>query len=202
MVVPLTLFRDNSAVDIEFDKASQRLKYRQLRDAFVNGLGAAEKSLAFSRIPSPLLTLLKPDMIVAGYIAKDGEADPRSIVNEAHSLGCRIALPYVTGKAAPMQFLEWVPGDELISGPFGLQQPAETSTRCSPDIVLVPLIAFDGRLMRLGQGAGHYDRALSILDGAIAVGLAWSMQMAPALITDPWDVPMDAILTEQSWITL
>ncbi len=189
-------------MDIEFDKASQRLKYRQLRETFVAGLDDAEKLLAFSRIPSPLLALLKPDMVVAGYIAKDSEADPSSIMAEAHALGCRIALPHVTGKAAPMQFLEWTPGDKLMPGPFGLQQPAETAVRCNPDIVLVPLIAFDSRLMRLGQGAGHYDRALSILDGAIAVGLAWSVQMAPALITDPWDVPMDAILTEQSWITL
>jgi 5-formyltetrahydrofolate cyclo-ligase len=189
-------------VDIEFDKASQRLKYRQARDAFVAGLSTAEKSLAFSRIPSPLMTLLKPDMVVAGYIAKDTEADPSSIIAEAHAFGCRIALPHVTGKAAPMRFLEWAPGDDLVAGPFGLQQPAETAACCTPDLVLVPLIAFDARLMRLGQGAGHYDRALSILDGTIAVGLAWSVQMAPALITDPWDVPMDAILTEQSWITL
>jgi 5-formyltetrahydrofolate cyclo-ligase len=189
-------------VDIEFDKASQRLKYRQLRDAFVGGLSIAEKSLAFSRIPSTLMTLLKPDMVVAGYIAKDTEVDPSTIMAEAHALGCRIALPHVTGKAAPMQFLEWAPGDDLVAGPFGLQQPAETATRCNPDIVLVPLIAFDSRLMRLGQGAGHYDRALSILDSAIAVGLAWSVQMASSLVTDPWDVPMDAILTERSWMTL
>jgi 5-formyltetrahydrofolate cyclo-ligase len=189
-------------VDIEFDKASQRLKYRQLRDAFVSGLSQTEKSLAFSRIPSPLMTLLKPEMVVAGYIAKDSEADPSSIMAEAHALGCRIALPHVTGKVAPMQFLEWTPGGDLLAGPFGLHQPPETAASCNPDIVLVPLIAFDGRLMRLGQGAGHYDRALSILDSAISVGLAWSVQMAPALISDPWDVPMDAILTEQSWITL
>jgi 5-formyltetrahydrofolate cyclo-ligase len=189
-------------VDIEFDKASQRLKYRQLRDGFVGGLSTAEKSLAFSRIPSPLMALLQPGMTVAGYIAKDTEPDPSMIMAEAHRMGCRIALPHVISKAAPMQFLEWTSGDELASGPFGLLQPVETAKPCRPDIVVVPLIAFDSRLMRLGQGAGHYDRALSILDGAIAVGLAWSMQMAPALITDPWDVPMDAILTEQSWITL
>jgi 5-formyltetrahydrofolate cyclo-ligase len=68
--------------------------------------------------------------------------------------------------------------------------------------VLVPLVAFDSRLMRLGQGAGHYDRALSLLGNAIAIGIAWSVQYAPSLITDPWDIPMDAVLTEKSWITL
>lgn len=189
-------------MDIEFDKASQRLKYRQLRDAFVKNLTTSEKAIAFSRIPSPLLTLLKPGTTLAGYVAKDSECDPASILAEAYALGCKIALPHITGKSAPMRFLEWMPGDPLFSGPFGLQQPPETAKPCQPDVVLVPLVAFDNRLMRLGQGAGHYDRALSILDGAIAVGLAWSVQFAPSLMSDPWDVPMDAILTEQSWMTL
>jgi 5-formyltetrahydrofolate cyclo-ligase len=189
-------------VDIEFDKASQRLKYRQLRDEFVGGLSEGERSLAFSRIPSPLMALLKPGMTVAGYISKDSEADPSAILAEAAQSGYKIALPHVTGRSAPMQFLRWQPGDELVAGPFGLQQPHESAEPCNPDIALVPLIAFDARLMRLGQGAGHYDRALSIMEATTAVGLAWSIQMAPSLMTDPWDVPLDAILTEQSWITL
>ncbi len=189
-------------MDVEFDKASQRPKYRQLRDQFVEKLSPGEKSLAFSRIPSPLKALLRPGLILAGYIAKDSEADPAAILAEAHQLGCQIALPHVTSRAAPMQFLRWTPGGELVSGPFGLQQPDETAEPCYPDMALVPLVAFDALLMRLGQGAGHYDRALSLLDNTLAVGLAWSVQMAPALITDPWDVPLDAVLTEQSWITL
>ncbi|HEV7233073.1 MAG TPA: 5-formyltetrahydrofolate cyclo-ligase [Sphingorhabdus sp.] len=189
-------------MDIEFDKASQRLKYRQVRDEFVNGLTPGEKLLAFSRIPSPLATYLKPSKTVAGYIAKDMEADPSALLAQSHEIGCRIALPHITGRSAPMRFLRWSPGDALVPGPFGLMQPPENNEPCDPDIALVPLIAFDSRLMRLGQGAGHYDRALSILENTFAVGLAWSVQLAPALITDPWDVPLDAILTEQSWITL
>lgn len=189
-------------MDIEFDKASQRLKSRQMRDAFVENLSDGEKSLAFSKIPSPLMALLHPGKILAGYIAKDSEADPSSIIAHAYALGCKTALPHVTSKSAPMQFLEWNPDEELVTGPFGLQQPPASAAPCRPDVALVPLIAFDRRLMRLGQGAGHYDRALSILDSTIAVGLAWSVQMAPELLADPWDVPMDAILTEQSWMTL
>jgi 5-formyltetrahydrofolate cyclo-ligase len=188
-------------VDIEFDKASQRLKYRQLRDEFVGNLPAADRALAFSRIPSPLRALLKPGKTVAGYIATGSEVDPSALLHEAQALGCHLALPHVTSRAAPMRFLRWQPGDELVAGPFGLSQPSETADPCDPDIALVPLVAFDARLMRLGQGAGHYDRALSLLDNVIAVGLAWSVQTAPALLSDPWDIPMDAILTEQSWIT-
>jgi 5-formyltetrahydrofolate cyclo-ligase len=202
MVVPLTSLLGNEAVNVEFDKASLRLKYRQLRDEFVGSLPKAASSLAFSRIPTPLRALLRPGAILAGYMAKDSEADPQSILLEAHQLGCEIALPHITSRTAPMRFLRWTPGEALVPGPFGLQQPPEYARECKPDIALVPLVAFDGRLMRLGQGAGHYDRALSILENNIAVGLAWSVQMAPELITDPWDIPMDAVLTEQSWITL
>jgi 5-formyltetrahydrofolate cyclo-ligase len=202
MVVPLTSLMDNEAVDVEFDKASLRLKYRQLRDEFVMSLPKAARSLAFSRIPTPLRALLQPGTTLAGYIAKESEADPCSILLEAHRLGCKIALPHVTGRTVPMRFLRWTPGDALIPGPFGLMQPPEGAEICDPDVALVPLLACDSRLMRLGQGAGHYDRALSILEDTTAVGLAWSVQMAPSLITDPWDIPMDAVLTEQSWITL
>jgi 5-formyltetrahydrofolate cyclo-ligase len=188
-------------VDIEFDKASQRLKYRQSRDEFVKNLNPADRSLAFSRIPSPLKALLKPGDTVAGYIATGSEVDPSALLREVEALGCRLALPHVTSRVAPMRFLRWQHGDALVDGPFGLSQPAETAEQCDPDIALVPLVAFDARLIRLGQGAGHYDRALSLLDKVTAIGLAWSVQMAPALLCDPWDIPLDAVLTEQSWIT-
>ena len=81
-------------------------------------------------------------------------------------------------------------------------QPRATADVVVPDVVLVPLVVFDSRLMRLGQGAGHYDRALSVLENASAIGIAWSVQHAPAIDADPWDVPMDSILTEKSWMTL
>ena len=67
--------------------------------------------------------------------------------------------------------------------------------------MLVPLVAFDVQLMRLGQGAGHYDRALSVLGDSTAVGIAWSVQQTDNLPLDPWDMPLDAVLTERSWIS-
>ena len=99
-----------------------------------------------------------------------------------------------------MQFLLWRPGELLVPGPFGLSQPDVMCEKCKPDIVLVPLLAFTDGGIRLGQGAGHYDRALSLLDGSTAIGIAWSIQQAEILPHDPWDVPLDAILTERAWI--
>lgn len=187
---------------MDLDKPSQRREYRLRRDAFVDGLSANDRSLAFSRIPTPLAEYLQPGKIVAGYVAKGSEVDPSTLLAQAHERGCITALPYVTSKLAPMRFLSWSPGDPLIPGPFGLQQPASDAPECQPDVVLVPLIAFDDRLMRLGQGAGHYDRALSLMDEAIAIGMAWTVQHAPALASDIWDIPLNAVLTEKSWISL
>lgn len=186
----------------EYDKQAQRLEYRNLRDQFVASMSPQDRALAFSKIPSPLSKYLGPGKIVAGYVAIGSEVSPAALLAQANALGCGIALPHVTRRSAPMRFLRWTPGDDLVAGPFGLQQPSENAAECRPDVVLTPLTAFDDRLMRLGQGAGYYDRALSLLDHAIKVGLAWSIQRAPVLATDIWDVPMDAILTEKSWITL
>lgn len=188
--------------DMETDKATMRRVYRQKRDEFVSALRPQDRAVAFSQVPSPMAAYFQRGKTVAGYIAKDSEVDPAAMLLKAHELGCATALPHVTSKSAPMRFLRWYPGDPLEQGLFGLLQPAKEAEAVKPDVVLVPLVAFDSRLMRLGQGAGHYDRALSLLDQSIAIGIAWSAQHAPALATDPWDIPMDAILTEKSWMTL
>jgi 5-formyltetrahydrofolate cyclo-ligase len=186
---------------METDKATMRRKFRRLRDEYVAALSEQDRSIAFSKVPSPLAAFLQPGKIIAGYIAKGSEANPSALLAEANYRGCITALPLVTSRAAPMQFLRWSPGDPLEAGPFGLMQPSITDDVVSPDVILVPLVAFDSRLMRLGQGAGHYDRALSVLADHVAIGIAWSAQHAPAIEVDPWDVPMDAILTEKSWMT-
>lgn len=187
---------------METAKSAMRLTYRQNRDIFVNGLSAQDRKVAFSKVPTPLGRYLHTGSIVAGYVAKDSEASPGALLAEAYDRGCHIALPHVTTRLAPMRFLRWQPGNALVAGPFGLMQPAADAEPLSPDVVLVPLLAFDSRLMRLGQGAGHYDRALSLLDHATAIGIAWSVQHAPTIASDPWDIPMDAVLTEKSWISL
>lgn len=173
---------------------------RELRDSYVESLGPGARSLSFSRPPSPLARLFVAGTTVAAYVALGSEADPAALLRAASDAGCTTALPHVTGKASPMRFLAWSPGDLLVDGPFGLRQPAATAAEVAPDLILVPLLAFDDALNRLGQGAGHYDRALSLRPNAIAIGVAWSVQQVDALPADPWDAPLDAVLTERSWI--
>jgi 5-formyltetrahydrofolate cyclo-ligase len=181
-------------------KSELRAKYRKMRTDFVEALSATERGIAFRSAPAPLKSLFKSGATVAGYIPVGSEADPHDLLYQAAQSGCAIALPHVTSRATPMQFLRWAMDDPLEDGPFGLRQPVSNADLCRPDVILVPLVAFDNRLMRLGQGAGHYDRALSLLDKAYSVGIAWSVQQAQALPADPWDIPLNAILTEKAWI--
>lgn len=182
-------------------KAGLRTIFRQKRDAYVAAMSPADRRIAFSAVPAPLLSQLQPGKTVAGYIAIGSEADPARLLSHAADRGCRLALPYVTTRTSPMRFLAWAPGDLLEPGPFGLRQPVADSAVVVPDLVIVPLLAFDAAMMRLGQGGGHYDRALSQLPNATAVGLGWSVQQAPAIAADPWDVPLHAVLTEKCWMT-
>jgi 5-formyltetrahydrofolate cyclo-ligase len=130
------------------------------------------------------------------------EADPSPLARAAVEAGCEIVLPHVTGPKPPLRFLAWATEAALVAGPFGLNQPAETADERTPDIILTPLVGFDAALNRLGQGAGHYDRAFATFPDAWRIGVAWSIQQIDALPADPWDVPLHAIVTEHHWITL
>lgn len=183
------------------DKSALRRIFKEKRDNYLGGLTAADVAISFSVPPSPLRALFSPAKIVAAYAAIGSEANPAALLNYAQNAGCITALPHVTGRSAPMTFRQWRCDDSLIAGPFGLRQPHGDAPTVVPDIILVPMIAFDRRLNRLGQGAGHYDRALSIIGGGVAIGIAWSVQETSSIPADPWDVPLSAILTEKEWIS-
>ena len=184
----------------ERTKSELRAFYRKARADFTAKLSDRERMIAFSSAPTSLSDHFIAGRTVSAYIPVGSEADPRGLLGIAQAAGCKTALPFVTSRASPMQFLNWSVGDPLHAGPFGLMQPGGKAERCEPDIVLTPLVAFDHSLMRLGQGAGHYDRALSLLDRAFVVGIAWSIQEASHLPADPWDIPLNAVLTEKTWI--
>ncbi|HEU0044947.1 5-formyltetrahydrofolate cyclo-ligase [Sphingomonas sp.] len=174
------------------DKPAVRARLRALRD-----------QAAGDPIPAwPQFTArLAPGLVVASYIPVGGEADPAPLVAAALAADCRLALPHVTGREHPIRFLCWAGDAALVAGPFGLRQPAADLPELAPDIVLTPLVGFDRRGHRLGQGAGHYDRAFAAHPDAWRIGVAWSVQEVEALIPDPWDMPLHAIATEKEWIT-
>lgn len=137
--------------------------------------------------------------VVAGYWPLGDEIDPVPLMAALADAGCVLALPVVLGRDLALEFRQWRPGDALVPGPHGTRQPGPQAPVLVPRSLLVPLLAFDARGFRLGYGGGYYDRTLAGLraKGSVrAIGLAYAAQLVAQLPTDPWDQPMDAILTE------
>lgn len=187
-------------MDIARQKQTIRRKVKAARDAMVGDLPSAILNMAFSIPPSPLRVRFRAGVTVAGYAATGSEADVARLLQSAFDAGCNTALPHITGVTAPMRFLSWSPGEPLVTGAYDLQQPQAEAPEVKPDIVLAPMVAFDRHLHRLGQGAGHYDRALSLLEDSFVIGVGWSVQEVAAVPIEIWDIPMNAVLTEKEWI--
>lgn len=175
------------------DKQSLRARLRAERDRFAAETGGAVLA------PDAFVARLARGMIVASYVPVGSEADPSLLAAAALAAGCTLALPHVVDRASPIRFLAWHPEAPLVAGPFGLSQP-DAGDEVAPDVILTPLIGFDARLSRLGQGAAHYDRAFARYPDAWRVGVAWSVQQVAAVPTDVWDVPLEAVITEEGML--
>lgn len=177
------------------DKAALRARIRAERDAFfLRGLQAIA-------VPPEFRAMLSPGRTVASYVPVGSEADPAPLALAAVAAECGIALPHVTRRSEPMRFLAWHGEAALVPGPYGLSQPDAAAAALAPDLILTPLLAFDAKLDRLGQGAGFYDRAFAEFPDAVRIGVAWSVQQVDALPLEAWDMPLHAVITERGWIT-
>lgn len=124
------------------------------------------------------------------------EIDPSKLLSHCDAKGHAIALPYFEKRGSEMEFR--ARSDTLERGPFAVMQPTANSPILVPDTVFVPLVAADRHGNRLGQGQGHFDRALKKMrkNGRVtAIGLAWECQIADELPADPWDEPLAYIAT-------
>ena len=143
--------------------------------------------------------------IASGYLPVRDEIDPRPAMTVLADHGWRLALPVVTGPGEPLVFRGWAPGEPTVAAPFGLRIPA-AETEVVPDLLLVPMLAFDRRGHRLGYGGGFYDRTLAALragEGRVhALGLAFAAQEMPLLPASDTDMRLDAIVTEAGAIRL
>jgi 5-formyltetrahydrofolate cyclo-ligase len=137
--------------------------------------------------------------VVSAYVAIGEEADPTPLVEGLRKRGHPVALPRVEGKGKPLDFHLWEAGSPFVPGPFGLSEPARDWSKTAPDVLIVPLLAFDGSGNRLGYGAGFYDmtlRALRARKSVLAVGFALSGQEVPEVPHDEYDERLDWIVTE------
>ena len=127
------------------------------------------------------------------------EPDTRPLLSALAGAGVVTALPVTPARGEPLTFRSWTLGDPLVAGRFGTSEPAASALDLDPDLVFVPLAAFDRRGHRLGYGAGYYDGALARLrrlKPVRAVGVAYAAQEVGAVPAEPHDQRLDAIITE------
>ena len=143
---------------------------------------------------------------IAVYLSNDGEIDLLPLVERAWTMGKRTFLPKLFGPR--LWFLPFHAGTAFAGNRFSIPEPIEPPRRrirpLSLDLVLFPLVAFDESGNRLGMGAGYYDRTFEavrrrrVWPGPKRIGVAYELQRVETLPAAAWDVPLDAIVTEQA----
>lgn len=139
---------------------------------------------------------------LAGYMAMRTEMDPTAAMEEAAAHG-PVGVPVILGVGQALMFRQWTPGCAMVAGEFGAAIPADGDW-IEPEIVVVPLVAFDRTGGRLGYGGGFYDRTLEQLRAkrpTLAIGFAYADQEDRALPLEPTDQPLDLIVTDQGVIS-
>jgi 5-formyltetrahydrofolate cyclo-ligase len=137
--------------------------------------------------------------VVGGYSPIRSEIDPAPLMRELAARGAQLALPAIAARGQSLRFRIWSPGDRLLPGPLGILEPSPAAAEIIPDIVLVPLAAFDRAGHRIGYGAGHYDRTLQQLRRSraiTAIGLGFAGQQVEAVPALQHDARLDYVITE------
>jgi 5-formyltetrahydrofolate cyclo-ligase len=164
-----------------------------------SGLGDDERRGAGARLAAAVDVLGVPSgAVVSGFLPIRGEIDVVPLLAALSARGHPLALPAVLGPAE-LVFRRWRPGAPLEAAGFGLSHPPPEAGTVDPDVLLVPLAAFDRRGHRIGYGRGYYDRALARLDALgrrRAIGVAFSVQEVDRVPDEPHDRRLDAVLTE------
>lgn len=187
------------SADLVQQKQLLRQKLRFRRKHFAANLDGMAQLAAFRALPAPLSNLLAAHDIVGAYSAWGDEPDILPLFTGAAAVDA-IALPHHAARVAEMGFRRWQPGESLVKGPWSTRQPADDTLPVTPDLIFCPLIGFDRRGGRIGQGGGHYDRYFAANPAALRIGVGWSVQEIDTIPRESTDMALDAILTEQEFI--
>ncbi len=190
----------NSAAAITEQKELVRREALARRDA----MSAAERQAAAETIAARAFPVDVPrGAIVSGFMPMKSEINPLPLLKRLAAGGARLALPVVAGRGKPLIMRAWEVGSPLDTGVWGIRQPKPDAPEVDPDILIVPLAAFDRTGHRVGYGAGYYDMTIHRLRGlkpVIAIGIAFATQEIPQVPTTERDERLDLVLTEHEII--
>jgi 5-formyltetrahydrofolate cyclo-ligase len=189
-----------SSDPVPSDKAIMRRAALARRDALPAPARAkAAEAIAARAFPLPV----PPGTIVAGFLPMKSEINPIPLMRRLADSGATLALPVVAGRGKPLIMRAWAFGEPLVSGVWGIREPGPEAPEIAPDILLVPLLAFDRTGHRLGYGAGYYDMTIGALRArkpVVAVGIAFAAQEVNSVPISPRDARLDLVLTEREVI--
>jgi 5-formyltetrahydrofolate cyclo-ligase len=178
-------------------KAELRAAALSRRDALSDKQrNAAAQALAKRGLPVAVTS----GIVVSGYSPIRSELDPTPLMRKLAEQGARLALPCINARGQSLTFRAWSPTDRLMLGSLGILEPSPAAAEVIPDIMMVPLAAFDRSGHRIGYGAGHYDYTFAHLRKAKAVtgiGLAFAAQEIESIPALAHDVALDYVLTEK-----
>ena len=185
------------------DLATAKIALRKLMRA--RRLGLSKALPKAGQMAAQLLRTgcLAPFSVLGAYWPQGSEIDPWPTVERLVQTGARLALPAALNSDSPLAFRRYAPSDDLVPDAFGIPSPPPQAQAVDPDLIICPLLAFDLRGHRLGQGAGHYDRtvaALRLRQPVFLLGLGFAGQEVDRVPTGSHDMPLDAILTENGYI--
>ncbi len=136
--------------------------------------------------------------VIAAYYAMNNELTILPLVEKLWAKNKQICLPSVIENNQPMIFRAWQRGDELIDGLHNIKAPDDNALILVPDIIIMPLVAFDKKGNRLGYGKGYYDRTVADMKrNPLLVGYAYSVQEVENIEYESHDVPLDYLVSEK-----
>jgi len=184
---------------IDTEKRSLRRKASERRAELFGRAGDAGAALRDLFLEA--VTLPEKGAAVSAFWPMGEEIDTRPLLVRLHELGYRCCLPVVAGKGKPLAFRRWTPETRLVPERFGVMVPPPEAPAVVPELLIVPLLAFDRRGWRLGYGAGFYDLTLNMLRRGprppLAVGVAFAGQEVDSVPHNEYDARVDWIVTER-----
>jgi 5-formyltetrahydrofolate cyclo-ligase len=190
----------NSVESPEQLKADLRRAALGRRDALAP---ADRMAAAFALAERGLPVEVTPGAVVSGFSPLKSEISPLPLLRRLADAGASLALPVVAGRGKPLVMRAWSFGAPLVAGVWGIREPPADAPEVFPDILVVPLLAFDRRGHRIGYGAGYYDMTIARLRAmkpVTAIGVAFATQEIPAVPATPRDARLDLVLTEREAI--